>query len=121
VAGPPILTKIGTQTMTATVTEPKYEVNVNTLEQLPSRTLSLNAIGVVNISIDRAIPFEAYEDNPDLGGFILIDRISNATVAAGMVHFALRRSHNIHWQALDVDRQAHAGAKNQTAKVVWLT
>ncbi len=119
--GRPYLLKIGTQTMTATVTEPKYEVNINTLEHLPSKTLGLNAIGVVNISTDRAIPFEAYEDNPDLGGFILIDRISNATVAAGMVHFALRRSHNIHWQALDVDRSAHAGAKNQTAKVVWFT
>ncbi len=119
--GRPYLLKIGTQTMTATVTEPKYEVNVNTLEHLPSKTLGLNAIGVVNISTDRAIPFEAYEDNPDLGGFILIDRISNATVAAGMVHFALRRSQNIHWQALDVDREAHASAKNQTAKVVWFT
>ncbi|MDO5756397.1 MAG: sulfate adenylyltransferase subunit CysN [Rhodobacterales bacterium] len=119
--GRPYLLKIGTQTMTATVTEPKYEVNVNTLEHLPSRTLGLNAIGVVNISTDRAIPFEAYKDNPDLGGFILIDRISNATVAAGMVHFALRRSQNIHWQALDVDRSAHASAKNQTAKVVWFT
>ncbi|PVA09124.1 adenylyl-sulfate kinase [Pelagivirga sediminicola] len=119
--GRPYLLKIGTQTMTATVTEPKYEVNVNTLEHLASSTLSLNAIGVVNISTDRAIPFEAYSDNPDLGGFILIDRISNATVAAGMVHFALRRSQNIHWQALDVDREAHASAKNQTAKVVWFT
>ncbi|HEY9040403.1 MAG TPA: sulfate adenylyltransferase subunit CysN [Roseovarius sp.] len=119
--GRPYLLKIGTQTMTATVTEPKYEVNVNTLEHLPSKTLSLNAIGVVNISTDRAIPFEAYDVNPDLGGFILIDRISNATVAAGMVHFALRRSQNIHWQALDIDREAHASAKNQTAKVVWFT
>lgn len=119
--GRPYLLKIGTQTMTATVTEPKYEVNVNTLEHLASSTLSLNAIGVVNISTDRAIPFEAYDKNPDLGGFILIDRISNATVAAGMVHFALRRSQNIHWQALDVDREAHASAKNQTAKVVWFT
>ena len=119
--GRPYVLKIGTQTMTATVTEPKYEVNVNTLEHLPSRTLSLNAIGVVNISTDRTIPFETYEDNPDLGGFILIDRMTNATVAAGMIHFALRRSQNIHWQTLDVDREAHASVKNQTAKVVWFT
>tara|TARA_R110002124_G_scaffold190339_3_gene357608 strand:+ start:3439 stop:5358 length:1920 start_codon:yes stop_codon:yes gene_type:complete len=119
--GRPYLLKIGTQTMTATVTEPKYEINVNTLEHLPSKTLGLNAIGVVNISTDRAIPFEAYTQNPDLGGFILIDRMTNATVAAGMVHFALRRSQNIHWQALDIDRDAHAASKNQKARVVWFT
>ncbi|MEO5621447.1 MAG: sulfate adenylyltransferase subunit CysN [Cypionkella sp.] len=119
--GRPYLLKIGTQTLTATVTEPKYEVNINTLEHRSSRTLALNAIGVVNISTDRAVPFEAYAKNPDLGGFILIDRMTNATVAAGMVHFALRRSQNIHWQALDIDRDAHAAIKNQKAKVVWFT
>ncbi len=119
--GRPYLLKIGTQTLTATVTEPKYEVNINTLEHLTSRTLALNAIGVVNISTDRAVPFEAYAKNPDLGGFILIDRMTNATVAAGMVHFALRRSQNIHWQALDIDRDAHAAIKNQKARVVWFT
>jgi len=119
--GRPYLLKMGTQTMTATVTEPKYEVNVNTLEHLTSQTLALNAIGVVNISTDRAIPFESYTQNPDLGGFILIDRMTNATVAAGMVHFALRRSQNIHWQAVDIDRTAHAAIKNQKARVVWFT
>ena len=119
--GRPYLLKIGTQTVTATVTEPKYEVNVNTLEHLASKTLGLNAIGVVNISTDRPIPFEAYAQNPDLGGFILIDRMTNATVAAGMIHFALRRSQNIHWQALDVNREAHAALKNQKPAVVWFT
>lgn len=119
--GRPYILKIGTQSVTATVTEPKYEVNVNTLEHLASKTLRLNAIGVVNISTDRAIPFEAYADNPDLGGFILIDRMTNATVAAGMIHFALRRSQNIHWQAVDVDRDAHASLKNQKPAVVWFT
>ncbi|MDZ4309055.1 MAG: sulfate adenylyltransferase subunit CysN [Cypionkella sp.] len=119
--GRPYLLKIGTQTVTATVTEPKYEVNINTLEHLASRTLGLNAIGVCNLSIDRAIPFEAYATNPDLGGFILIDRMTNATVAAGMIHFALRRSQNIHWQAVDVDRDAHAAQKTQKAAVVWFT
>jgi len=119
--GRPYLMKIGTQTVTASVTEPKYEVNVNTLEHMASKTLGLNAIGVVNIATDRAIPFEAYSDNPDLGGFILIDRISNATVAAGMIHFALRRSQNIHWQALTVDRAAHASLKGQKPGVVWFT
>lgn len=119
--GRPYLLKIGTQTVTATVTEPKYEVNVNTLEHTASRTLGLNAIGVVNISIDRSIPFEAYSVNPDLGGFILIDRMTNATVAAGMIHFALRRSQNIHWQAVDVNREAHAALKGQKPAVVWFT
>ena len=119
--GRPYLLKIGTQTVTATVTEPKYEINVNTLEHLAAKTLGLNAIGVVNLSLDRPIPFEAYGANRDLGGFILIDRMSNATVAAGMLHFALRRSQNIHWQALDVTREAHASLKNQRPKVVWFT
>ncbi len=119
--GRPYLLKIGTQMVTATVTEPKYEVNVNTLEHLASKTLGLNAIGVCNISVDRAIPFEAYATNPDLGGFILIDRMTNATVAAGMIHFALRRSQNIHWQAVDVNREAHAALKNQKPAVVWFT
>jgi len=119
--GRPYLLKIGTQTVSATITEPKYEVNVNTMEHLASKTLGLNAIGVVNISTDRPIPFEAYGDNPDLGGFILIDRMTNATIAAGMLHFALRRSQNIHWQATDVNREAHAAQKNQRAKVVWFT
>ncbi|MEF3046075.1 sulfate adenylyltransferase subunit CysN [Pseudotabrizicola sp. L79] len=119
--GRPYLLKIGTQTVTATVTEPKYEVNVNTLEHTASRTLALNAIGVVNISTDRPIPFESYSVNPDLGGFILIDRMTNATVAAGMIHFALRRSQNIHWQAVDVNREAHAALKTQKPAVVWFT
>ncbi|WP_374299056.1 sulfate adenylyltransferase subunit CysN [Paracoccus sp. (in: a-proteobacteria)] len=119
--GRPYLLKIGTQTVSATITEPKYEVNVNTMEHLASKTLGLNAIGVVNISTDRPVPFEAYGDNPDLGGFILIDRMTNATIAAGMLHFALRRSQNIHWQATDVNREAHAAQKNQQARVVWFT
>ncbi len=119
--GRPYLLKLGTQTVTATVTQPKFEVNVNTLEHTASKTLGLNAIGVVNISTDRPIPFEAYAQNPDLGGFILVDRMTNATIAAGMLHFALRRSQNIHWQSTDVDRTAHAALKNQRAKVVWFT
>lgn len=119
--GRPYLLKIGTQTVSATITEPKYEVNVNTMEHLASKTLGLNAIGVVNISTDRPVPFEAYADNPDGGGFILIDRMTNSTIAAGMLHFALRRSQNIHWQATDVNRDAHAAQKNQRAKVVWFT
>lgn len=119
--GRPYLLKIGAQTVTATVTEPKYEVNVNTLDHLASKTLKLNAIGVCNISTDRPVPFEPYAVNHDLGGFILIDRMTNATVAAGMIHFALRRSQNIHWQAVDINREAHASLKAQQPCVVWFT
>ena len=91
--------------MTASVHSPKYQINVNTMEQLAAKTLSLNAIGVANLSTDKPLVFEPYEKSRELGGFILIDKISNATVAAGMLHFALRRSSNVHWQALDVDRE----------------
>ena len=115
------LLKLGTQTVTATIQQPKYQINVNTLEQLAVKTLELNAIGVVEMTTSAPLVFEAYADSRELGGFILIDRITNATVAAGMIHFALRRSQNIHLQASDVDRAAHAGLKNQKAAVLWLT
>jgi bifunctional enzyme CysN/CysC len=113
--------KIGTQTVSATIHEPKYEINVNTQEHLASKTLDLNAIGVANVTTDRPIPFASYSESRDLGGFILIDKITNHTVAAGMVHFALRRAQNIHWQATDIGRDHHASMKNQKPAVVWLT
>ncbi|WP_088182508.1 sulfate adenylyltransferase subunit CysN [Sphingobium sp. Z007] len=113
--------KIGTQTVTATVQQPKYQVNVNTMEQLAAKTLELNAIGVANLSTDKQIVFEPYADNRTLGGFILIDKITNATVAAGMLHFSLRRAQNVHWQATDVSRDFHAGLKNQKPAVLWFT
>jgi bifunctional enzyme CysN/CysC len=118
--------KLGTQTVTATVHGPKYEINVNSLEHLAAPTLALNAIGVAEVSTDRPIVFETYaaegsSPNRTLGGFILIDKISNATVAAGMLHFALRRAHNIHWQHLDVDRETHARIKGQKPAVLWFT
>jgi len=115
------LMKIATSLVTATITEPKYKVNVNTLEHLAARTLELNEIGLCNLSLDRAIAFDPYEDNPDLGGFILIDRMTNATVGAGMIRFALRRSQNIHWQAVDVSKAVRARAKGQTPRVLWFT
>ncbi|AUW58583.1 adenylyl-sulfate kinase [Sphingobium sp. SCG-1] len=119
--GRPYWLKIGTQMVTATIQQPKYQVNVNTMEHLAAKTLELNAIGVANLSTDRAIPFEPYADNRDLGGFILIDKMSNATVAAGMIHFSLRRADNVHWQATDVTREHHAALKNQKPAVLWLT
>ncbi len=119
--------KLGTQTVTATVAHPKYQLNVNSLEQLAAKTLDLNAIGVADVTTDRPITFEPYEDagggapNRALGGFILIDKLTNATVAAGMLHFALRRAENIHWQALDVGRETHARLKGQKPAVLWFT
>ncbi len=119
--GRPYWLKLGTQTVTVQVQAPKYQVNVNTMEQLAARTLELNAIGVANLSTDRPLVYEAYGENRTLGGFILIDKISNATVAAGMLHFALRRAENVHWQAIDVSRERRAELKNQKPAVVWLT
>ncbi|MBC7147407.1 MAG: sulfate adenylyltransferase subunit CysN [Thioclava marina] len=113
--------KIGTQTVSATVHEPKYEVNVNTQEHLATKTLDLNAIGVANITTDREIPFAPYAENRDLGGFILIDKMTNQTSAAGMINFALRRAQNIHWQATDIGREHHANMKHQKPAVLWLT
>jgi len=113
--------KIGAQFVSTTVQSPKYQVNVNNMEQLAAKTLDLNGIGVAEISTDRPIIFEPYEDNRDLGGFILIDKITNATVAAGMLHFCLRRSQNVHWQDVDIDRAAHALQKRQEPRVVWFT
>jgi len=113
--------KVGTQTVTATVQHPKYEVNVNTLEHLAAPTLALNGIGIAELATDRDITFEPYDSNRTLGGFILIDKLSNATVACGMLHFALRRSLNIHRQHLDVGRDTHAQIKGQRPAVLWFT
>jgi bifunctional enzyme CysN/CysC len=115
------LMKIGTQTVTATVTEPKYKVNVNTMEHLAAKQLGLNEIGVVNLALDRPIAFDAYTANRDTGGFILINRMTNNTVGAGMLNFALRRSHNIHMQHVDVDKARRAQLKGQRPGVLWFT
>ena len=119
--GRPYLMKLGARTVAAQVNEPKYKINVNTLEHLAATRLELNEIGVCNLHLDAPIAFDPYAETKDLGGFILIDRISNRTVGAGMLHFALRRSQNIHWQALDVGKAAHASVKGQKPRVVWLT
>jgi bifunctional enzyme CysN/CysC len=120
--------KLATQTVTATVQQPKYKVNVNSLEQLAATTLELNEIGTVTIATDRELVFEPYEAagssavrNSVLGGFILVDKLTNATVACGMLHFALRRAHNIHRQHLDVGRETHAALKGQRPAVLWFT
>jgi bifunctional enzyme CysN/CysC len=113
--------KLGTQTVTANIQQPKYQINVNTMEHTAARTLELNAIGVANLSTDRPLVFEAYEASRDLGGFILIDKFTNATVAAGMIHFSLRRAQNVHWQATDITREARAAAMRQKPAVLWFT
>jgi bifunctional enzyme CysN/CysC len=119
--GRPYWLKLATQTVTATLHAPKYQVNVNTLEHLAAKTLELNSIGVVNLATDRPVVFEPYTENRELGAFILIDKLTNGTIAAGLIHFSLRRSQNIHWQALTISREARAGLKNQRAAVLWFT
>ena len=117
--------KLGTQTVSATVQQPKYTVNVNDPagvgSQLAVKTLELNAIGVAELATDKPIVFEPYAESHTLGGFILIDKITNRTVGAGMLHFSLRRAQNVHWQATDIGREEHAGLKNQKARVLWFT
>ena len=119
--GRPYWLKIGTNTVTATVTDIRHQLNVNTLEHMAARRLELNAIAVCKLSLDRPVAFDAYAANRDTGGFILIDRMSHRTAGAGMLHFALRRAHNIHLHALDVDQAARAALKGQRPCVVWLT
>ncbi|WP_323800041.1 sulfate adenylyltransferase subunit CysN [Parasphingorhabdus sp.] len=113
--------KLGSQTVSASVHEPKYEINVNTMEHLAAKTLELNAIGVAEVHTDKPIVFESYTESPELGGFILVDKITNATVAAGMLHFSLRRADNVHWQPTTISREEHALLKNQTPRVLWFT
>jgi bifunctional enzyme CysN/CysC len=121
VAGRQYALKLAAQSALATVHTPKYEIDVNTLEQVPAHGLRLNGIGVANLWTDRPLVFEAYEDNRDLGGFILIDRVTNETVGAGLIRHALRRSQNLHLQTLDVTREARAAMKRQTPKLLWFT
>ena len=119
--GRPYWLKIGTRTVSATIAEPKYKVNVNTLEHLAAKRLELNEIGVCNLALDRPVAFDAYSANRETGGFILIDRLTNHTVGAGMLHFALRRSQNVHWQHVDVDKAARAGLMGQKPTLLWFT
>ena len=113
--------KLATQTVSATIAAPKYALAVDTGEHLAAKALDLNDIGVAEVTTDRALVFEPYADSRVLGGFILIDKLTNATVAAGMLHFALRRAQNVHWQALDISREAHARLKGQKPAVLWFT
>jgi bifunctional enzyme CysN/CysC len=113
--------KLGTQLVSVSVQQPKYAINVNSMEHIAAKTLELNAIGVAEIIADKPLVFEPYATSRALGGFILIDKLTNATVAAGMLHFALRRAQNVHWQATDIGRESHAALKNQKPRVLWFT
>jgi bifunctional enzyme CysN/CysC len=119
--GRPYLMKIGARTVGATVTEIKHKIDVNTQEELAAKHLELNEVAQANLYLDQAVAFESYADNRELGAFILIDRQTNATVAAGTLDFALRRAGNIHWQHIDVDKAARARIKHQSPRCVWFT
>jgi len=115
------LLKLGTRTVNATVTAIKYKVNVNTLEHLAAKSLGLNEIAICNIGLDRPVAFDPYRENRETGGFILIDRMSNETVGAGLLHFGLRRAQNVHWQPVDIDKAAQAKLKGQKPAMLWFT
>jgi len=115
------LLKIGAKTVTATVLDLKFGIDVNTIQDKPAKTLGLNDFGVITLGLDQPIAFDPYDVNRETGGFILIDRLTNNTVGLGLIDFALRRAGNIHWQALDVDREALAKQKEQKPGVLWFT
>ncbi|OJX68167.1 sulfate adenylyltransferase subunit CysN [Magnetospirillum sp. 64-120] len=119
--GRPYLVQIGTRQVGAQITHIKHKINVNTLEHTAAKRLELNDVGVCNIGFDRAVPFETYADNRNMGGFIVIDRISNQTVGCGMIVHPLRRADNIHWQSVIVDKGARAALKHQKPCVLWFT
>jgi len=120
-SGRSYLIKVGTQLVPATITDVKHKTNVNTLEQSATKCLDLNEVGTVTIATDKPIAFDPYEDNGTTGGFILIDRLSNATLAAGTVEFGLRRAQNLTYQDFDVNRKTRSEMKGQTPKIVWFT
>ena len=121
VAGRGYWLKLGTRMVGATVQPPHYVVDVNTQAHLSAKTLALNDIGMAEVYTDAPLVYAAYSDSHELGGFILIDRETNATVAAGMIHHALRRAQNVHWQSVDVTREAHARQKGQAPRLLWFT
>src|SRR5271155_6206006 len=119
--GRPYLMKIGTSTVGLTIASPKYKVNVNTLDHVAAKSLNMNEIGVCNLNLDRPVAFDPYVENREMGSFIVIDRLTNSTVGCGLLHFALRRADNIHWQSIEIDKKAHAALKGQLPCVVWFT
>ena len=119
--GRPYLIKVGAKTLPGTITDVRHKVDVTTLEHLAAKTVGLNEIARVNIQLAQAIAFDPYEQNRDTGGFIIIDRATNATVGAGLIHFALHRSQTLQWQYIDVDKPSRARLKGHKPCVLWLT
>ncbi len=115
------LLKLGAAVANASITEIRHGFDIDTMQPIPARQLDINGIGVCNVSIDRDLPFDAFEQNRETGAFILIDQESNETAGAGLIHFALRRAQNIHWQALEIDRNARAAIKGQRPAILWFT
>jgi bifunctional enzyme CysN/CysC len=120
-AGRPYILKLATQVVAGSLAAPKHKVNVNTLEHTAAKTLMLNDIGVCNVRFDRPVAFTPYSENRDLGGFVIIDRFSNNTIGMGLINFALMRASNVHWQALEVSKSAHAALKGQRPCILWFT
>jgi len=121
IPGRQYLLKSSTQSATLTLGKLKYRIDVNTLDKIPAKTLKINEIGVCNISLDKRIAFDPYDKNQIMGGFIVIDRLTNNTVGMGLIDFALRRSENIHWQKMDVSQNSRAKQKSQIPKIIWFT
>ena len=119
--GRPYVIKMGTRTLPGTLSHPKFKINVNTMEHTAAKTLALNEIGVCNLDIDKPVPFAPFTESKALGSFIIIDRFTNATVGMGLINFALRRASNIHWQALDVNKQTRAAKAGQKPSALWFT
>jgi len=119
--GRPYLMKVGPMTVGLTLSRPKFKVNVDTLEHLAANTLDLNEIGVCSLRLDRAVPFDPYRENRDTGGFIIIDRFTNATLGAGLLNFALRRASSVQWQSTDVDKAARTARNGHRPCAIWFT
>ncbi len=115
------LFKANTQTTSMTLGQLKHRIDVNTLEELPAKVLDMNEIGVCNISLSSRIAFDSYDEDPTMGGFIIVDRMTNNTVGMGLIDFALRRADNIHWQSMDVTKESRAQQKSQRPRLVWFT
>ncbi len=115
------LFKSNTQSTSMTLGKLKHRIDVNTLEEIPAQKLDMNEIGICNISLSKRIAFDAYDDDPAMGGFIIIDRISNNTVGMGLIDYPLRRSDNIHWQTMDITKENRSKQKSQKARVIWFT
>ena len=115
------LFKSNTQTTSMTLGHLKYRIDVNTLEELPAKVLDMNEIGICNISLANRVAFDSYDDDPTMGGFIIVDRMTNNTVGMGLIDFALRRAENIHWQSMDVTKESRAEQKSQQPRLIWFT